>query len=508
MDEIDLEHIKLIHDLTNQTNKVIANVHTDRYFYGNVNQKLFVKCTIKNPLSIEIQVSSVKLYCQFIPQKNTSTQTPTPTPTPTPMPNNTTPKPPENTEQTPEPETQQHLSYTISEDSYNMKPGETIELELNVSSPKEGKIIVKGLEFILFNECKIIHLFSKKTTQSLYYYVNRKKMYSMGGAAHFSSSGSSSDYESRNSSELVAKNTNLNNIVIPRKNKIEYIISDFKDDLFVTFPLGTNVNVFLYQLFFFPIIVNNNSIQQRVRRYTIFIEVCDKNKARTFFNFITRDNQIKQRFSSEKVLIPIIPMATGKIYIKILIKCSGEMRVKPIQVKRYLLKLKVKESISFEVREYCSNLNVDKDGKTYNKIDFNIKTNLRIRNAKEIKNLVMKEPVFNKELNLLNQKNYLITNNEIHKKFVFIKENISNSNNDIKYNLDFITNNINKENTENKENKENKENENIINDNDNTNPINNITINRTSNNNFIVDRFNKILNKQKWKYYFLPKGGY
>ena len=44
------------------------------------------------------------------------------------MPNNTTPKPPENTEQTPEPETQQHLSYTISEDSYNMKPGETIEL--------------------------------------------------------------------------------------------------------------------------------------------------------------------------------------------------------------------------------------------------------------------------------------------------------------------------------------------------------------------------------------------
>ena len=39
LDENDLNHIKLIHDLTNQTNKVIANVHTDRYFYGNVNQK-------------------------------------------------------------------------------------------------------------------------------------------------------------------------------------------------------------------------------------------------------------------------------------------------------------------------------------------------------------------------------------------------------------------------------------------------------------------------------------
>lgn len=48
LDENDLDHIKLIHDLTNQTNKVIANVHTDSYFYGNVNQKLFLKCTIKN----------------------------------------------------------------------------------------------------------------------------------------------------------------------------------------------------------------------------------------------------------------------------------------------------------------------------------------------------------------------------------------------------------------------------------------------------------------------------
>ena len=252
-----------------------------------------------------------------------------------------------------------------------MKPGETIELELNVSSPVEGKIIVKGLEFLLFNECKIIHLFSKKA-RPLYYYVNKSKIYAMGGG-----SGSASEYESRMSSEIVARNLNMNNFVIPRKNKIEYIVSDFKDDLFVTFPMGTNVTVFLYQLFFFPIIVNNNSIQQRIRRYSIFIEDCNKDKVKTFFNFITKDNKIKQRFTSEKVLIPIIPMATGKIYIKILIKFSGEMRVKPIQVKRFLIKLKVKESISFEVKEYCSNLNVDKDGKTYNKIDFNIKTNLR-----------------------------------------------------------------------------------------------------------------------------------
>ena len=539
LDEVDLDHIKLIHDLTNQTNKVIANVHTDRYFYGNINQKLFVKCTIKNPLSTEIQVTSVKLFCQFIQGKASSSQkqnnnnTPTPTPTETPkvnenkinenetstgennnkvsdkrnsletninindkINNNETNNQDNNnmiqTSETPNPdqESQQHLPYTISEDSCNMKPGETKELELYVSSQVEGKIIVKGLEFLLFNECKIIHLFSKKLIPSLYYYCNKKKnFYSPGAASFVSSSGSSSDYESRNSSELTARMLNNNNIVIPRKNKIEYIISDFKNDLFVTFPMGTKVEAFLYQLFFFPIKLNNNSIQYKVRRYSIFIEECDKNKVKTFFNFITRDNQIKERFSSETILIPIIPLATGEIYIKILIKFIAD-RLKPIQVKRFLINIKAKESISFEVKEYCSNLNVDNDGKTYNKIDFNIKTNLRIRNDKEIKNLEMKEPVYNKELNLLNQKTYLITNNEIHKKFVFIKENVSNSNIETKYNLDFITNNINIENKE--KEKENNENEKENSENNNKRPDKKKP--KSSNENYIIDRFNKILN--------------
>ncbi len=75
LDEIDLNHIKLINDLTNETQKVIANVHTDRYFQGNINQKLFVKCSIRNPLSIEIIVSSIKLYCSFIPEKGSSMNT-------------------------------------------------------------------------------------------------------------------------------------------------------------------------------------------------------------------------------------------------------------------------------------------------------------------------------------------------------------------------------------------------------------------------------------------------
>ena len=368
-----------------------------------------------------------------------------------------------------------------------LEPGQSVELELNVSSSQEGKIIVKGLEFSLFSQCKIIHLFSKKYSPSLYYYINRKKIFTMGGASHISSS-SSSDYESRNSSELAAKNLLLNNIIIPRKNKIEYIVRDFKNDLYVSFPLGTKVNAFLYQLYFLPILIKNNSPTHRVRRYSIFIEDCDKTKLKSFLNYITRDNKIKQRGSQDLIFIPIIPMSTGKLYLKIIIKFITDLRQKTIQVKRYLIKLIVRESISFEVKEYCSNLKEDKDGKTYNKIDFNIKTNLRIRNEKEIKDLKLREPLYNKDLNLINQKNYLINNDEIHKKYVFDKEtnfskNPAINNNEIKFNFDFIQKIID---------------ENL------KNVLENNNENKQLDTNYIINKFKKILNNSNSNTIFFP----
>ena len=385
-------------------------------------------------------------------------------------------------------ETQNYQNFlTYSTCDTKLNPGETVELELNVSSSQEGKIIVKGLEFSLFSQCRIIHLFSKKVSPSLYYYTNKKKIFTMGGTSHISSS-SSSDYESRNSSELVAKNLLLNNILIPRKNKIEYIVIDYDKDLFVSFPLGTTMEVFLYQIFFVPILIKNNSLQLRVRRYTIFVEDGDKSKLKTFINFITRDNKIKQRGSEDMIFIPIIPLSTGKLYLKILIKFISDIRQQPIQVKRFLIKLKVKESISFEVKEYCSNIKVDKEGKTHNKIDFNIKTNLRIRNEKEIKDLKSKEPLYNKDLNLINQKNYLINSYEIHKKYVFDKEtnyskNSANNDTEMKFNFDFIPKTINTY-------------------------INKIDDNNTENNlfdtSYILNKFNKILNNSNSNTIFFP----
>ena len=184
------------------------------------------------------------------------------------------------------------------------------------------------------------------------------------------------------------------------------------------------------------------------------------------------------------IFIPIIPMTTGKLYLKIIIKFITDLRQKTIQVKRYLIKLIVRESISFEVKEYCSNLKEDKDGKTYNKIDFNIKTNLRIRNEKEIKDLKLREPVYNKDLNLINQKNYLINNDEIHKKYVFDKEtnfckNPAINSNEIKFNLDFI--------------------QKIIGEN-----FKNVFENNKFDTSYIVNKFKKILNNSNSNTIFFP----
>ena len=68
LDNVDIARIKLLNDIIN-TKKAISNFYSRRKFYGNINQKLFVKCIIKNPLLITLQVTSIKLHCDFIPEK-------------------------------------------------------------------------------------------------------------------------------------------------------------------------------------------------------------------------------------------------------------------------------------------------------------------------------------------------------------------------------------------------------------------------------------------------------
>ena len=382
LDENDLDHVNFIHDIANNLNITKSNINTkESIFNGNTNQKLYVQFTMTNPLSIELIISSIKLYCKFIPEKEENMDNMNP--------------------------------YICNEEKINLQKLETVTLLLNVQGLLPGKIIIKGLEIILFKDCKIIHYFNKKAKQL---YSHRKR--------------SISDMESgldlntnidANTSDLINKNRRYSqkDKYIYSKRIIEYYIKDYNDDIYVSFPMGLNISLYLYEFLLFPIVLTNNSNKNRIKRFTLFIENCSNEKVYNFFNYITKEIHLNNNNPTTTIYIPILPIFKDAVYIKLLIKFSDEKRIKPIPAKFYLIKIDVKRSISFEFKETCYNFFSDKN----NKIDVSLKTDLSIKNNDELKDLVLKEPILNKKYNLLYKKNNETNDNKIHMNYYFERNN-------------------------------------------------------------------------------------
>jgi hypothetical protein len=234
---------------------------------------------------------------------------------------------------------------------------------------------------------------------------------------------------------------------ISKKTKIEYIVKDYNNDIYLDFPLGLDIDIYLYQLIFFPIIINNTSSKHRIRRFTIFLESSDDRKIKTFYNYITKDIELNiDNQKSQKILIPLLPISTDNknLYIKVLIKCADEMRIYPIEVKRFIIKLNIKNSFSFEFKESYNNLNsFDKVNNIFKQIDFSLKADIRTKNKNELINFKIDEPIFNDKLILNSRNNYILNDSDIHEIFRFYKdENIKiNNEKENKQKFDFILNN-------------------------------------------------------------------
>ena len=56
------------------------------------------------------------------------------------------------------------------------------------------------------------------------------------------------------------------------------LLKDELTSIYLEFPLGLEIDVFSYQLLFFPFILNNTSNKQRIRRFSIFLESSDDRK--------------------------------------------------------------------------------------------------------------------------------------------------------------------------------------------------------------------------------------
>ena len=382
LDENDIKHVNLIHDISTSLNITKSNINTkESIFNGNINQKLYVQFTMNNPLSIDLVISSIKLLCEFIPENDDNI-------------NNNKP-------------------YICNEEKINLKKLETVSLLLNVQGLAPGKIIIRGLEIILFQDCKIIHYFNKKTKKL---YSHRKKSTSNQDSSidiNTSADMNTSDISNKNKSFLGKDKT------IYSRRIIEYIVKDCNNDLYVSFPMGLNISLYLYEFLLFPIVLTNNSTNHRVKRFTLFIENCSDEKIYKFFNYITKEIHLNKDNPTTTIYIPILPIFKDNVYLKLLIKFSDEKRIKPIPAKLYIIKIDVKRSVFFEFKETCYNFFSNKN----NKIDVNIKTDLYIKNNKELKDLILKPPILNKKYNLSHKKKNETNDDKIHMNYYFERNN-------------------------------------------------------------------------------------
>jgi hypothetical protein len=117
------------------------------------------------------------------------------------------------------------------------------------------------------------------------------------------------------------------------------------------------------------------------------------------------------------------------------------MRINPIEVKRFIIKLNVKNSFSFSVKETYNNLNLyDKKNNIFKQIDFSLKTDIKINNNTDLINFVIDNPLYNDKLVLNNRENYISNKSEIHEIFRFHKDENIQSNIEDKNKFDSILN--------------------------------------------------------------------
>ena len=373
LDENDINHVKFINDISNNISGTRTNISTKvSQFNGYVNQKLYVQFIMSNPLGIDLVLSSIKLLCDFIPEKEDNN-------------NNKVP-------------------YICSDEKINLTKLENAKLTLYVQALVPGKIIVKGLEVVLFKDCKVINYFNKKPKKL---YTHRRKS--------FSSQGSDISNELNNSDISTKSNKIFSEKIkgIYSKRIIEYFIKDYNSSLFVDFPMGLNISLYLYEFLMYPIIFTNNSDKNRVKRITIFIENCNDKKLYKFFDYITKEIHLNKDNPTTKIFIPILPTFRDDLYIKLLVKFSDEKRIKPIAVKPFIIKINIKRSLTFEFREtFYKYFSLNNENN--NKMDINLKADITMKEKSDVNEIILKDPILNKKYILINQKNNETNDNKIH----------------------------------------------------------------------------------------------
>ena len=483
LNEKDLLILKNINNVILQKENS-SNFHMRREFYGNVNDNLYIKFKIINPLNIEIPINSIKLDYIFTPENKS---------------NNNNELENNNNE----------LNIKENEVKIKLNKNSNEIIELCITSLQPGQIYIKGVELNLYDNCKLYHSFNLKDKSRLYQHKNKLFFSEEYEKRRRKSSSNSSNSSNKDN---LSNNSKIYLAPVSKKTKLIYNIKSIDEDIYIKIPMGKELNLFKYQFILFPIELINNSKNHRIKKFTIFFNDSIKYNNNdniiktTLFDYITVNKELFEEDNKTMIFVPIFPQITGEIFIKIVIKFEDELKYKNIEIKRFLVKLNVKPSFEFKIEKEI--VNYDNINNELNKIIFNLILNGKNKNE----NFYLKFEKFfiNKFFNILNNNNNnskIISNkenNKLHYKFIieqnmknYVKKNneninldfiLENKNNNIEYILNKISNILNKSNyliieweyIKNNNNENN--NSNLENNNNENNEINNNNNNSENNN--------------------------
>ena len=283
----DIAQLKFCDSIVNE--KQISNFYIKRNYIVNVNNDVYVSFTMRNPLNINIEISSLSLII----------------------------------------DTKDNSLYEISAQDITLRRRQSKQIKIKVHMKSKGKLIIKGVSMKLFNIANIVHMFNYKKTNLLYNYRIKRK----------------SENIRQNRISSIASS----NIVKKQKEDFSFDILDNDTNIVIDFPQGKEITVYQYQIFMFRIVIKNNS-KFNINKYSIFIS---DNKDTThnedvLCDFIHIVNDAKKE---NKISVPMIPKRTGEIEVKMIIKFEEASRFKEIEVKRFIIQFHVIPSLMLTVKD-------------------------------------------------------------------------------------------------------------------------------------------------------------
>ena len=316
-----------------------SNFYSKRNFKGNINNKMYVRFTLHNPVDNAFFITNMKLICDFTTLNG------------------------DNSDNDIE---YQNISMNLSKRSSAI-------IELYCKPLVPGTCIIKGVQITIDDVCVIKHYFNVKSVSKLYNY--RVKRLSIADGRK-----SSVGRDSLTGGKQRGNNFN-------KKADITFEIKDNKADVTVDFPMGKSIQMFKNELLLMPIVITNNS-DARIKRFCLFFDEegtsltsssttnenakhnhssnNSNNSSSILCDYIYKDIELTKNAecpgqNTATIYVPIIPKQEGVMFIKMLIKFEEDIPFKDNEVKRYIIKLTVNKSIEFDIEErllkYTSNEN-------------------------------------------------------------------------------------------------------------------------------------------------------